>query len=139
MSSKKPGVIRYFMGGLLCGAIAAVLNLIWLFSFEPITGNVPSSLIHMTGVVLASLIMPTAAGILFWFLVRKTKRGKLAFYALSVIVVIGTAIPPMLPVLPDGNPTPGGFALLTLPMHFIAFGVTVILLPWYVSHKRNRD
>jgi uncharacterized membrane protein len=80
-----------------------------------------------------SSFVPALLGALFYFVLsRFTSRATPIFVVVGIVLVIVSFAGSFMPQLPDGSPTPAGFAGLTLPMHIIAGGVIIWVLTRYV-------
>lgn len=119
-------VLRAALRGSL---IASGINIAWLFSLEfilKITG-LPKG--FPLAVVLSTIIPSILGALLYVIFVKNFKKGEVMFLVLAIGFTLLSLFPSFEPMLPDGNPAPENFALLTVPMHFFAavIGVFYIL------------
>jgi hypothetical protein len=77
-------------------------------------------MINLKGVTMASILPAMVASVGFWIGVKLfKKKGAMVFgLGASVLTVLST-VGNFKNTLPDGSATPQGFALLTVPMHFL--------------------
>jgi hypothetical protein len=104
-------------------------------AYTGLTGFSIPEVIHFGSITGASVV-PTIIGALCYFgLSRFTSKAKLIFTIAGIAFMLFSFLGPLSPELPDGTPTPEGFAGLTLPMHIIAGLVAVIFIPKYTYRK----
>jgi hypothetical protein len=106
--------------GIRGGLIAAGVNVGWLFSltyFLTIQG-IPKG--FPIAVVFSTILPIALAALLFAFLLINFKKGNVLFYLIAAGFTLLSIFPSFQPILPDGNPAPANFAILTVPMHFFA-------------------
>jgi hypothetical protein len=109
-----------FRAALQGGLIAAGVNIAWHFAAV--------FTLHITGlpngfaiaVVLSSVLPLLLGSVVYVLLMNNFFKGKLLFYILSIAFAIFSIFPSFQPVLSDGTLAPANFALLTVPMHFVA-------------------
>ncbi|MBX9782149.1 MAG: hypothetical protein K2X48_02545 [Chitinophagaceae bacterium] len=117
---------------LASGAIAAVLNLIYLFAYKAATGiNAP--VINTGSVTGASIVPLLVAGVVFFFLAGKLKNGKTIYTVMAIVLGLLSLGGSFQSQLPDGSAAPGGFALLTAPMHLIAAAAAAFGIPYFTN------
>jgi len=116
----KPTITQALKGAAISAAIAVVLNHIW----NQIATNVLSAqsvpgpwLLMLT---LSSIIPLLLGGLVYFLLEKYTSNGTKIFIGLALVLTVFSIFGNFKPTLPDGTPTPYHFALLTVPMHFIA-------------------
>ncbi len=112
--------------------IASGINIAWLFSLEFLLNisGLPKG--FPLAVVLSTLIPILLAAVLYVIFVKNFQKGEIIFLVLAAGFVLLSLFPSFEPILPDGNPAPANFALLTVPMHFFAAVIGV----FYIIHKR---
>lgn len=132
-----PAVWRYAFGGLLATAVAVAGNLAWLAVFPRYTGYTPSPLISPVAIVGATTSAVLLAAGIYLLLSRALTIATPLYLLGSLAVAAATAVAPLAPVMPDGSPTPEGFALLAMPMHLWA-GVAAALVVPLVVHLGGR-
>jgi Family of unknown function (DUF6069) len=131
METLKPTIVQSLKGGLIAGVIAASLNLAWNFIAQSMGSVAPP---NFTIAVIMSSILPLVLGGVFYFLLLKfTGKGKMIFLIVSGVFTLLSLFGPMQPVMPDGTPTPEGFAMLTIPMHIIAGGAAMWGIPKFAK------
>lgn len=136
LTQTKPGIKVFLIGALVAGAIAAILNNLYSFTYTAITGFGVPDVINMGSITMSSFI-PAILGALFYFaLSRFTSKATSIFVVVSVVLIIVSFAGSFAPELPDGTPTPEGFAALTLPMHIIAGLVIIFILTRYVQGRK---
>ena len=120
---------RYALGGMLAAAAAAVSNLAWRNAYSGLTGYPLPDLIDPTSVVLASVLaVLLAAGV--YLLLSRGMAIATPLYVLGCLTTAAVScVATLTPVLPDGNPVPPGFPLLTIPMHLIAGLIAAVVVP----------
>lgn len=105
-----------FQGGL----ISAGINISWLFILEyalKING-LPQG--FPVAVVISSILPILLGALVYFFLQKHFKEANRLFIFIGASFTALSLFPSFAPVLPDGNQSPEYFALLTIPMHFIA-------------------
>lgn len=109
--------------------IASGINIAWLYSLEFLLkiSGLPKG--FPLAVVLSTIIPLLLGAILYVVFVKNFKKGEVMFLMLASGFTLLSLFPSFEPILPDGNPAPENFALLTVPMHFFAavIGVFYIL------------
>jgi uncharacterized protein YneF (UPF0154 family) len=116
-----------FQGGL----IAAGINISWLFILEyslKING-LPNG--FPIAVVISSILPILIGAIVYYFLQRNFKEANRLFIFIGASFTALSLFPSFAATLPDGTQTPEYFALLTIPMHFIAGFVGL----FYITQK----
>ena len=116
----KPTITQALKGALISGVIALVLNQIWNFIALHFLGSVAPAGPWAFMVGFSSVFPLLIAGLVYFLLEKYTGNGDKIFVILSVVLTVLSTYSNFQPVLPDGTTTPQGFALLTVPMHFIA-------------------
>ena len=135
ITQKKTGIKPFLTGALVAGLTGAVLNNLYSYAYSAITGFSIPQVINVGSVTMSSF-GPALLGALFYFVLsRFTSRATPIFVVAGIVLVIVSFAGSFMPQLPDGSPTPAGFAGLTLPMHIIAGGVIIWVLTRYV--RRN--
>ena len=129
METIKPTFKQAIVGGLISGVIAAPLNEIWDFIAVAFGSIAPPN--FMVAVVISSIVSLLIGAVLYFLLMKYSKRGRMIFLAVSTVFTLLSLYATMQPVMPDGSATPHGFALLTIPMHLIAGGVAMWGIPKY--------
>jgi hypothetical protein len=102
------------------GLIAAGINISWLFILEysfKITG-LPNG--FPIAVVISSILPILIGAIVYFFLQKNFKEANKLFIFIGASFTALSMFPSFAVTLPDGTPTPEHFALLTIPMHFVA-------------------
>lgn len=118
MENQTPTFVQSLKAGAITGVASAVLNIIWNMVAQSL-GSVPPPDFTMA-VIMASIVPLLLGSVVYFLLVKYTAKGKLIFWIVGGAFLLFSFGGPMQPQLPDGSPTPEGFALLTIPMHAIA-------------------
>ncbi len=134
-----PSIKQFLIGGLVAGLLATVLNNIYSVIYTAWTGFSIPEIINPISVTLASIVPLLTASCLYYLLERFTTKGTTIFVILAVVVTIVSFAGPLGSSLPDGTPTPDGFAGLTLPMHIFAGLAVIIVIPTFVRRVERRD
>ena len=125
----KPGFPRFAKAGFIAALSAAALNNVYNLTYTAITGIDVSALLNIASITMASFV-PILAGTLVYFgLTRVTAKADMIFIIGAAALTLLSLMGPLSPTLPDGSATPAGFAALTIPMHFIAGSVCILVLP----------
>ncbi len=105
-----------FQGGL----ITAGINISWLFILEYILkiNGLPNG--FPVAVVISSIVPILIGAFIYFFLQKHFKEANRLFIFIGGSFTAFSLFPSFASVLPDGTPTPEHFALLTIPMHFVA-------------------
>lgn len=79
--------------GLCAGIIAALINLAYNYAIRGITGFSPSSIINVSSLIFASVLLPVFAGVLFYFFTLWGKKaGGYIFSILFGLLTIFTVV-----------------------------------------------
>lgn len=116
-------LLNTLKAGAIAGFIGMGLNHLWSLVAQQLGSVAPAG--FMWAVTFSSVFPVLVGSLIYFAFVRFLKNGKLVFVVLSSLFVLFSLYGPLQPVLPDGSPTPDGFALLTIPMHLIS-GVVAI-------------
>lgn len=114
---------------IVAALISALGNNLYMLTYEAITGLSFPEVIHFGSVTLSSVLSALFGGILFFFMAKFFHKGKTIFMVLTALFTLASLGGPMAPELPDGTPTPDGFAALTLPMHLISGLIILLVIP----------
>ena len=131
MEIQKTTIGQSLKAGLISGVIATPINVAWSFIAQSMGSVVPSN--FLVGVVMSSILPLLIGSIVYFLLVKYTAKGHMIFLVVSGIFTLVSLFAPMQPVMPDGTATPEGFALLTMPMHFIAGGLAMWVIPKFAK------
>jgi len=131
----KPPITRFVLGGLIAGIAAAVVNNIYHMIYSSATGISIPQYVNVGSVTGGSVILLLVASIAYFVLSRFTAKAKLIFVAGTLILTVVSFAAPLGSTLPDGTPTPEGFAGITLPMHIIAGLAAVVLIPRFADKR----
>ena len=132
----KPGIKVFLIGGLIAGVVAAIINNLYAYVYTAITGVSVPEVIHFGSITGASILPAVVASLVYFALSRFTPKATLVFIGIGIVFTLFSFGGPLQSQLPDGTPTPPGFAGLTLPMHLIAGVVVVYTLVKYVSRNK---
>jgi hypothetical protein len=127
MTTQPPSFVQTLKAGAMAGFIGAGLNNIWSFIAQTLGSSTPPG--FPLAVTLSSVFPVLVGAILFFLLVKFLPKGQLIWTILSVVFMLVSCYGPFQPTLPDGSPTPTGFPLLTVPMHFISGLVAIWGIP----------
>ncbi len=116
----KPTIKQALKGALISGAIALVLNQIWNFiALHFLNAVAPAG--PWTLMVCFSSVLPLLlAGLVYFALEKYTNNGAKIFTAVAIVLTLLSIYPSFQPIMPDGTAAPQNFALLSVPMHFVA-------------------
>ena len=120
---------RFAAGGVLAAAVAAAGNLAWRAGFPSMTGLAVPDLIDTGSVVLASSLSVLLAAGIYLLLARGLTIATPLYIVGCLITAAASCVAPLTPVMPDGSPTPPGFATLTIPMHLFAGLAAAVVVP----------
>ncbi len=125
----KPTIKQVLKGALISGAIALVLNQIWNIIALNFLGAVSPPGPWTVMVSFSSVFPLLLAGIVYFALEKYTVSGTKIFVGIAIVLTILSCYPNFQPLLPDGTAAPQNFALLTVPMHFVAGLAAAICIP----------
>jgi hypothetical protein len=115
--------------GLIAGAIAAVINVCYMFLYESMTGFSLREFVNILSVSISSIVPGAIAGLILFGLLRtKPANAVTIFIIVMIICTIISFIGPLSNELPNGEEMPAEFAGLTIPMHILAPLTYVIVL-----------
>ena len=133
LAQTKPGIKAFLMGAFISGIIGAILNNVYGSLYSSVTGFSLPEVVNVFSITLASILPVLVGGLFYFALSRFTPKATLIFIIVGAVFTFVSLASPLQPQLPDGSPTPGGFAGLTLPMHIISGVVVLYVLPRYVT------
>ncbi|HEX8531283.1 MAG TPA: DUF6069 family protein [Cytophagales bacterium] len=133
LTLKRVSVKNALVAGLLAGVVIAVLNNLYNLFCGAVLGISAPNVIHVGSVTGSSVVPALLAGLFYYLLARFTRRPGLIFAVVVVVFTLLSLGGPLQPALPDGSPSPAGFATLTIPMHLIAGAVMLLVIPRYAS------
>lgn len=132
----KPGIKTYLTGALIAGITSVVLNNLYSLIYTALTGVSVPEIINVGSITGASVLPALVAGIFYFGLSRITPKATSIFIVSGIAFMLFSLSGPLQSQLPDGRPTPEGFAALTLPMHLISGFVILSVLTRYVQRRR---
>ena len=120
---------KVIKAGFFAGLIAAAINTIWnqIGILMMNVSGLPKG--FSVAVVMSSILPVLLASIIYFLLIRNFTRGYLLYMFLGVSFMLLSNFPAFEVTLPDGTPTPANFALLVIPMHFVAGLSALYLIP----------
>ncbi len=136
LAHTKPGIKVFLIGGLIEGVLAAILNNLYSYVYTATTGFSIPQVINFGSVTGASIIPAVIGGVFYYLLSRFTSKATIIFVSVGVVFTLLSLASPLQSQLPDGTPTPQGFAGLTLPMHIISGVVVIYTLVKYVNRNK---
>ncbi len=116
----KPTITQALKGAFISGVIALVVNQIWSFIALHFLSSLAPAGPWQIMVAVSSIVPLLLGGVVYFLLEKYTSNGAKIFTGISVVLTVLSIYGNFQPVLPDGTATPQGFALLTVPMHFVA-------------------
>ena len=116
----KPTLTQALKGALISGVIALVINQIWNFIALHFLNAVAPAGPWTIMVCVSSVVPLLIAGLLYFALEKYTSKGATIFTVVAVVLTMLSIYQNFQPVMPDGTATPQNFAILSVPMHFIA-------------------
>lgn len=137
LTKKKTNATYFLQAGLIGAVSTALLNNLYSYVYTAVTGFSIPELIGAGAITMASVITALVAAIAYFVLYRFTSKPTLIFVIMGMGLLLISLGGPLQPQLPDGRPTPDGFAGLALPMHLISGLVLLLLLPVYISKKHQ--
>ena len=132
----RPPLSKFIIGGLISGVVSTVLNNFYGFGYTALTGFRIPEVINVVSITSASMITTFVGALIYFALSRFTEMANLFFMVGGIVFALLSFVVPFSPTLPNGAPTPAGFAGLTAPMHLMAGIACVVLVPLFV-HKMD--
>ena len=105
---------------IYAGLIAACLNLFWYWVIEKkysITG-LPKG--FLVAIAISSILPILVGGLGYFAMLKFVPKGEMLFLIIGIAFLVFSIFPSFETNMPDGTKAPEHFALLTVPMHFIA-------------------
>jgi hypothetical protein len=124
-------ISTYLLGGLIAGAISAVLANLYYLIFGSITGYSYAEL-NVISITLAAFIPSLLGSLIYFGLSRQTSAATNIFVVLGLVFGVLSIVPTL--VAPP-NPAPG-FAAATAPLHILVAVVCVTVVPFFVRSRR---
>ena len=134
--SQRSAFLMSLGGGAIAGLAGVLLNNIYSIIYTQLTGISISEFVNITTITLASFLPCLLAGMVYFGLCFYTKNHRVVFIVGTIMFTLYSLLAPLSTTMPDGSPTPPGFAGLTIPMHIISAALLLIILPSY-SHRQN--
>jgi hypothetical protein len=129
-ASYTSGFPVYLKGGAMAGVLAALVNNAWNLIAPSLGAARLPQVVNVVSVSMASILGALIASVGLWIGVKLFKQnGPLIFVIGAAILGVLSCIGNFKDTLPNGMPTPEGFALLTVPMHLAATAFIVTILP----------
>ncbi|MEI7905850.1 MAG: hypothetical protein WCI84_00685 [Bacteroidota bacterium] len=126
-------VTKYLYSGIIAGSVAAVLNNLYNSMYSSLTSFAIASVINPISISLGSVIPMIVAAVVYFGLVKITTKALLVFVIGTALFSLLSIAGPLASQLPDGSPTPHGFAALTIPMHIISGFCAIFIIPRVVA------
>ncbi len=120
---------RFAVGGVLAAVVAAAGNLAWRSAYPGLTGYPIPAAIDPSSVTTASTLSVLLAAGIYLLLARGMTIATPLYIVGSLVTAAASCVATLTPVLPDGSPTPPGFAQLTMPMHMFAGLAAAVVVP----------
>ena len=124
MNNQTISLLQTLKAGAISGFIGMGLNHIWSMIAQQLGSVAPEGFVM--AVTISSIFPVLIAALVYYLMVKFLKNGQSVFVVLGSLFLLFSLYGPLQPIMPDGSPTPEGFALLTIPMHFIS-GITAML------------
>ncbi|MCZ8355350.1 MAG: hypothetical protein O9340_11480 [Cyclobacteriaceae bacterium] len=123
MDNQTVSLLQTLKAGAISGFIGMGLNHGWSIVAQQLGSVAPEG--FTMAVTISSVFPILIAAVVYYLMIKFLKKGKSVFVVLGSLFLLFSLYGPLQPIMPDGSPTPEGFALLTIPMHFIS-GITAI-------------
>lgn len=131
---KSTKYLTVFKAALFAGILSAGINTVW--------NQIAISLFDIQGlpkgfaiaVIMSSILPVLFASLVYFLLNRFFTRGYLLYMILGIAFMLFSNFPAFETNLPDGTQMPKYFALLVIPMHFVA-GLSAL----YFIPKRTKN
>jgi hypothetical protein len=128
---------KLFQSFLTCCFVTVILNNFYYLVYESFTHFQLESFVNFSTITYASIAASAAGTLLYIMLSFLIRRPILVFTFLIAIFTLVSCAYPLKNILPDGTFTPKGFALLTIPMHFITAFIILIIIPSSSSDNQS--
>jgi len=113
---------------LIAIIISIVLNNLWYLILTKGAGY-EGGPVNFLSITMGSTVPLVIAALIFFGLSKLTAKYRTIYLVGAIILTLLSLYGSFQPQLPDGSPTPAGFALLTVPMHLIAGTIAIYLIP----------
>ncbi len=120
---------RALLAGVICGLIAALVNVIYDFVYRRIADFHIDKLISPFPIFIGFPLMMAIAGIIFWILVEYLKQGKLVF---TIIFFLATLVALAFDIF--GPNVSSQMTGLLLGMIIVSGILIAFLLPYLATH-----
>ena len=121
-------ILNALKAGAISGVASLVVNNIWNILIVKTTGVV-APLITVGSVSTSSFITGVLAGLIFFAIAKFSPKASLIFVVFALVMGVLSCYSNIQPKLWDGNATPEGFALLTIPMHLFSAALAAYIVP----------
>ena len=125
----RPRFWSVLLWALIAAVITAVVNNVYGTIYSAATGLRIPEVINLVSVTLASVMPVLVAGLGYFLLTRITRHSFIIFAVVVAVLGVLSVGGSFAPELPDGSPTPSGFAGLSAPMHFTGPLIAILLVP----------
>ncbi|HWB24478.1 MAG TPA: hypothetical protein VG738_03315 [Chitinophagaceae bacterium] len=123
---------RSVFAGLAVGLIACLINLAYNYAFRDITDYSLSTIVNVSSLIFASVLLPVVAGVIYYFLTMWTKAAAnyifiIAFGLLTAIVIFNA-----LGIQRSSNPVEAAqFRWLYIGIMLVIGGLTTFMIPFF--------
>jgi hypothetical protein len=131
MEGRSP-IREYLTGGLVAGVAAAIINNMYSFAYSAVTGFSIPQVITFVSITGASIVPLVIGSLVYFGLSRFTAKATAIYSCAAIVLALASCLAPLGATLPDGTPTPAGFAGLTIPMHIGAGICAAFVTPRFV-------
>lgn len=111
--------------------IALILTNAYSYFYSKETGYENPELINTSSISILSFISIIAGCILFFLLQRFSKNAKTAFTLIILFFTILSLGTSLMTLLPNGNPVPFEFSLLSISLHVLVALIAVFFIPFF--------
>lgn len=126
-----PAIGRTLLGGLVAGLSAALISIIFYYSYLALSSAAAYSEVNIVSITIASVIPNLIGAIGYWVLMRFMPGMGALFVAGGLLLGVLSSIPNFV-AAPYPNP---GFAIATVPLHLFAAIACVVIIPRFAAHK----
>ncbi|HVX48735.1 MAG TPA: hypothetical protein VHB48_01210 [Chitinophagaceae bacterium] len=125
---------RSVFAGLAVGIIACLINLVYNYAFRDVTDYSLSTIVNVSSLIFASVLLPVVAGVIYYLLTMWTKAA--ANYIFIIIFGLLTAIVVVeaFGIQRSSNPVESmQFRWLYIGIMLVIGGLTTFMVPFFYT------
>jgi len=132
---KQTDFSKALLSGLFAGIVATLANLAYDFFYRDITEFQLSQIINVPSIILASTLLLTIAGLIFYFFQHYIKKGSILYRIIFFILTLGCIYLSMQVQRSSDPIISNEFKWLLTGVVAILGGLAVFFIPYLFDHE----